>query len=155
MEITPTNRTDALIERAGEEAVRARGVAESVEAARLDLPTPMNPHELHEVHDLQDYLMARQSPEGRPPRHDLRIAEWKWLALGIAVLAVMVTLALVAQGIAPGWIVLAGVLALCFLGIGISPVLYAGLLRGGEERDARRTAAAVVKHDAALTEPPH
>ena len=117
----------------------------------VDRPIPMNPAEVHLVDDLQDELMARQSPEGRPPRHDLRIAEWRWLALALgAVLAVFVIYA-VAQSIAIGWVVVFGLLMLCMLGIGVGPVLYAGLLRGSEEKEARDTAKAVVKHDATLT----
>ncbi|HYD01680.1 MAG TPA: hypothetical protein VEB22_10680 [Phycisphaerales bacterium] len=117
----------------------------------VDRPVPMNPSDIQRVDDLQDELMAHTSPEGRPPRHDLRIAEWRWLALGVSfVLLCMLIYALV-SGIAPIWIGIYGLLAACLLGIGIGPVLYAGLLRGREEREARQTATAVVKDSAVIT----
>lgn len=116
----------------------------------IDRPLPMNPAEIHCVDDLQDELMARRSPEGRPPRHDLRIAEWKWLMLAIGFVLVCVMMWAVSQGMEAVWIVIGAVFLVLMAGIGISPVLYAGLLRGGEEHDARKTAAAVVKHDASL-----
>lgn len=119
----------------------------------LDRPHPMSPGEVHRVDDLQDRVMAGNSPDGRPPRHDLRIAEWKWLFLGIGVVLTGLLIWAIAQGMAPVWIVIFGLLWLLMLGIAISPVLYAGMLRGGEERDARRVAAAVVKDKAALHNP--
>jgi hypothetical protein len=120
----------------------------------LDKPVPMSPNEIHEVDDLQDDLMASKSPEGRPPRHDLRLAEWRWLLLAVGVVLTGALIWAIAGGIAPWWIGIGSLLLICLLGIGISPVLYAGLLRGGEERDARKTAAAVVKHSASLNPPP-
>jgi len=120
----------------------------------LDRPIPMSPNEIHEVDDLQDDLMASTSPEGRPPHHDLRLAEWRWLLLAIGVVLAGAFMWAIASGIAAWWIGIGSLLLICLLGIGISPVLYAGLLRGGEERDARKTAAAVVKHSASLN-PPH
>lgn len=119
-----------------------------------DKPVPMNPAEIHRVDDLQDELMARRSPEGRPPRHDLRIAEWRWLILAIGVVLAGGLAWAIASGMAPVWIVIGALFMICFIGVGSSPVLYAGLLRGAEEHEARKTASAVVKHDADLTPPP-
>lgn len=116
-----------------------------------DKPVPMNPAEVHLVDDLQDELMASRSPEGRPPNHDLRIAEWRWLALAVGVVLAGLLIWAIAQGLAAGWIVLGALFMICFIGVGSSPVLYAGLLRGREEHEARRTASAVVKHEASLT----
>jgi hypothetical protein len=117
----------------------------------FDRPVPMDPKELHRVDELQDELMARKSPEGRPPSHDLRIAEWRWLALAFALVLAVFTGYAVVQSVAVGWVVMFALLLICLFGIGIGPVLYAGLLRGTEEKEARDTAAAVVKHDADLT----
>lgn len=116
----------------------------------VDRPVPMEPGDMQLVDDLQDELMARGSPEGRPPHHSLRVAEWRWLALGIGVVLSLFTIYAVTQSVAFGWVVMFALLTLCLLGIGIAPVLFAGLLRGGEEKDARKAAAAVVKHDADL-----
>jgi hypothetical protein len=119
----------------------------------LDRPQPMSPSQIHRVDDLQDELMAGRSPDGRPPRHDLRIAEWKWLFLGIGTILVAALMWAVMSGMATVWIVIFAITLVLMLGIGISPVLYAGLLRGGEEREARKTAAAVVQDRAALHQP--
>lgn len=116
----------------------------------IDRPEPMAPGDVRLVDDLQDELMARGSPEGRPPSHDFRIAEWRWLALGLAVVLGILIAYAVVQSVAIGWVVMFGLLMLCLLGIGIAPVLFAGLLRGSEENEARKTASAVVKHDADL-----
>lgn len=116
----------------------------------VDRAVPMNPADIHRVDDLQDELMATGSPEGRPPSHELRMAEWRWLALGIAVLLAGGLVWAVTQGVDAWWIVLSGLLLICLLGIGAAPVLYAGMLRGGEERNARKTASAVVKGSAVI-----
>ncbi len=117
----------------------------------VDRAVPMDPADLQRVDLLQDELMATGSPEGRPPSHALRMAEWRWFALGISVLLAGGLIWAISQGMDVWWIVLSALLMLGLLGIGIAPVLYAGLLRGGEERNARQTAAAVVKGSAEIS----
>lgn len=89
--------------------------------------------------DRQDALMAATSSDGRPPSHSTRMLEWRWLLIGAGLLMVF--------GIA--WIALSGVsgeavvAALAYgllLMMGSSPVWAAAVLRGQEERSARRTA---------------
>lgn len=89
----------------------------------------------------QDDLMAIASPDGHPPTHRLRRLEWWWLAIGVAVVGV----------IGLGWAALRGVDSATVIGgsgllfvllAAASPVWGAALLRGREERLARRRARA-------------
>ncbi len=87
----------------------------------------------------QDRIMKIVSTDGRPPSAAQRMLEWRWVGLG----AVLVSIALAAWLIF-GRVTLSGVGAGLAIGVlmlvGASPVLAAGLLRGKEERAARRIA---------------
>jgi len=88
----------------------------------------------------QDELMTIASTDGRPPSHRQRREGWRMLG---ACSAVLVTLAVLWEilGSSSTRMVIAplAVLALVCVLIGANPVLWAGLLRGREERSARRT----------------
>lgn len=87
----------------------------------------------------QDEIMADESRDGRPPPRWLRLREWRWFGAG----ALLISVALAT------WVALAGISALLLVGglvyglvllLIASPALAIGLLRGREERSARRDA---------------
>ncbi|MFT3685216.1 MAG: hypothetical protein QM783_09875 [Phycisphaerales bacterium] len=149
-ETAPTSGVDSRVVVPAEETTSRIMEIKNAVGWPLDRPVPMSPSEIHAVDDLQDDLMAKRSPEGRPPRHDLRIAEWRWLALAIGIVLAGGLVWAIVSGMAPVWIVIGALFMVCFIGVGSAPVLYAGLLRAREEHEARTTATAVVKDKAAL-----
>lgn len=100
--------------------------------ADASVPTP-------EVDRVQEEVMAARSPEGRPPHRRTRLAEWKWFIVASVVLALSALIWGALSVVAWQIVAVAAALMLLFLGA-TSPVWGAGLLRGGEEREARKTA---------------
>lgn len=87
----------------------------------------------------QDELMAAASPDGNPPTHRQRRLGWWWLAIGASVLIVAGIAWAAIRGVDMTAVLAASGLALVLLG-SAAPVWGAGLLRGREERSARRKA---------------
>lgn len=113
-----------------------------------DAPPGTNPNvaltSADEAADLdvrQDQIMARESSDGRPPTHRERRRDWRWLAAAaILVVAGFITWIVVDR--AGLGLVATVLLYAVLLMVAASPVWIAGLLRGGEERAARRKAEA-------------
>jgi hypothetical protein len=91
--------------------------------------------------DRQDQLMGAASSEGSPPAKWLRVVEWRWFGIGAAAVVVAFGGWVVLAEVGAGTIVPAVGYAMLML-CAASPVLVAGLMRGGEERAARRVAVA-------------
>lgn len=91
--------------------------------------------------DRQDQLMGAASSEGRPPAKWLRAVEWRWFGLGAVIVVVAFGAWVVLAEVSAGTVVPAVGYAMLML-CAASPVLVAGLMRGGEERAARRVAVA-------------
>lgn len=88
----------------------------------------------------QDELMTQASSEGRPPPRRQRMIEWRWLGLGAIVIIAGITTWILVRGVSPGAVAVGLTLSLLLVVGGASPVLVAGMLRGREERAARREA---------------
>lgn len=105
----------------------------------IDVPSP-------EVDRIQEEVMAAKSPEGRPPHRRTRIAEWKWFIIGASAVGA-IAMSLSIFGVI-AWPTALWVGVLIFLSLAAaSPTWGAGLIRGGEERKARKVALIRV-HDA-------
>ena len=87
----------------------------------------------------QDKIMEIVSSDGRPPSHPRRVLEWRWVGLGAVVLTVGIVAWMLIAGVSLGAIGASLAIGVLLL-VGASPVLAAGLLRGKEERTARRIA---------------
>lgn len=84
--------------------------------------------------------MTENSPDGRPPHRRLRLSQWKWfIASALVIGLVGLTWVMVSMEISTTLIVLA-LLMLVLIGGATSPAWGAGLLRRGEEREARKAA---------------
>ena len=113
-------------------AVRANPLVEADAIAKQNGPTP-------EVDRAQEEVMTAISPDGRPPERELRTLEWKWVLIAGAVLLACTVVAVTVSSIAWPTVLFAGVIVLVLIGAAI-PTWGAGLLRGGEERQARASA---------------
>lgn len=89
--------------------------------------------------DRGDELMSLASSEGRPPTRWLRMMEWRWFGIGMLLITAITVTWLAIQGVSLGTVAAGLVFALVLLAAA-SPVLGAGLLRGREERAARKAA---------------
>lgn len=87
----------------------------------------------------QDTVMAILSTDGRPPSVRQRLSEWRWFGIGAIVILAGIVCWIVIQGVSLGVVVVALVLGVLLL-VSATPVLAAGLLRGKEERVARKIA---------------
>ncbi len=96
----------------------------------------------------QQEVMARLSTDGRPPGHWLRTVEWRWLAILAGVLVVGV--AAWSVWALNTWTILAGLALVVLMLVAASPVWGAGLLRGQEERIARKKAKAELRRNRKL-----
>ncbi len=86
----------------------------------------------------QEDVMAARSSDGRPPPSKLMRKEWRWFGIGgVLVFFALMTWMVVSR--ASTGSVVAGVAYVVLLLAAASPVLGAGLLRGGEERAAHKT----------------
>jgi amino acid transporter len=83
--------------------------------------------------------MTVTSADGRPPSRWQRLAEWRWLGIGAALILAAIVTWIAIRGVS-AVSVAAGIGLIVLLLVGASPVLGAGLLRGTEERAARRNA---------------
>lgn len=87
----------------------------------------------------QDELMTIASPEGQPPTRRTRLAEWRWLiVVGVLLVAGAITWAVVADASVRMIVVVMAMAG--FLMVGVNPVLWASVLRGKEQREARKSA---------------
>ncbi len=92
------------------------------------------------IDDRQDDLMSVTSSEGRPPPRRTRMVQWRWFgAVAVLLIAGVVTWFFI-DGMGTRVLVIALAFTLLLIG-GASPILGAGLLRGKEERAARRRAS--------------
>lgn len=87
----------------------------------------------------QDELMTKASTDGRPPTHSTRMREWRWLAVGAVILVLGAGAFVLITG-ADRHSVVAGVIAAGVMLAAAAPVLAPGVLRGREERAAKRAA---------------
>ncbi|MBS0198664.1 MAG: hypothetical protein JSR77_18100 [Planctomycetes bacterium] len=103
----------------------------------------------------QDELMATESVSGRPPAHRVRRAGWGVLT--------MAGTALVLGG--TGWALLTGMSVIAMIGVGFTvllvllmggwPVWSTSLMRGREERAARKQAVSELpRRDGVVEQPP-
>ena len=93
----------------------------------------------------QDQLMERDSADGRPPAHRRRILEWKWvLMIGPIVLIVGAVFA-VTRGVSIAALALGVFFSVGYLLLAGWPSIGAALLRGKEERVARKQATIEVR----------
>ena len=91
--------------------------------------------------------MGVESPDGGPPTHRGRRSEWRWLAIGACLLAVAGLVWAAARQVHWATLLAGSALVLVLLA-SAAPVWGAALLRGGEERRARREARAeLAKHE--------
>ncbi len=104
----------------------------------IDVPAPTQAAAV-ELDELQDEIMTAGSSDGRPPTHKQRSIEWRWLGIGAIVVVVVAVVLVAIKGVGVGAIVLGILLGGLLLAAG-SPVWIAGLMRGREERAARRVA---------------
>lgn len=104
------------------------------------VPSPVpSPGLAAELDDRQDDLMAVASADGRPPAHQLRVVEWRWVITGLLIFVA----ALIAWGVlasVDAGIVIPGVVFGIILLGSASPVWISGLIRAREQRAARRSA---------------
>ncbi|MFN0010625.1 MAG: hypothetical protein ACKVS8_03170 [Phycisphaerales bacterium] len=107
--------------------------------ADSSIPTPR-------VDRVQDEVMTATSPEGRPPTRHVRRAEWKWFLIGGSVLALAAVVWAVSSSVPWPTLLFVAALLILFLGAAI-PTWGAGLLRGGEERQARKVALLTTPRD--------
>lgn len=112
--------------------------AQEVRRNTIDEPTS-NLNSL--VDSLQDELMSAKSSDGGPPSRGWRLTGWHWLVVLVPLLAIVcgVVWTSLAMGV---WTALAGLVLLAVMGLAAAPVWGAGLLRGREERAARRQSRA-------------
>ena len=90
--------------------------------------------------------MTRISPDGRPPHRQLRRIEWKWFTAGALTLAAIGTAIAIFSGVSLPTLAMGAMLGITLAAAAI-PVWASGLLRGGEERTARRDAVSIVQHN--------
>lgn len=92
----------------------------------------------------QEDVMSTISTDGRPPPSELRRSEWRWFGIGAILILIALVVWIVASGAS-----MASIFAGLAYGIALlaaaSPVLGAGLLRGGEERTAHAVACSHVR----------
>jgi len=91
------------------------------------------------VDDRQEELMSVLSTDGRPPNRVKLQSAWRWFALGAAVLAVGALAVAIMKG-ASGSTLIVGFIGVVAVLIAAAPVWGAGVLRGSEERAARKQA---------------
>ncbi len=141
-----------------ESAGLAAPTAESTDAAfagvREVTERPLTSTESAAVDVRQDELMAAASVSGRPPVHRVRKAGWGVLAIAAPVLVLF----------AAGWALLRGMSVITVIGFGLTvllvllmggwPVWSTSLLRGREERAARKQAVSELPLRDEVGEPP-
>ncbi len=91
------------------------------------------------VDELQDELMSIHSSDGRPPPRRLRVAEWRWVVILVPIVLLCIAGWAVSRQLDVGTILGGLVLVVALVAAG-APVWGAGLMRGSEEREARREA---------------
>lgn len=85
----------------------------------------------------QEDVMSARSSDGRPPPSTLMRNEWRWFAIGVGLLFAALVVWMVVSRASTGSVA-AGVAYVALLIAAASPVIGAGLLRGGEERAAHK-----------------
>lgn len=97
----------------------------------------LNSTELERVDVLQDVIMEKTSPDGRPPTHQQRRIGWGvLLILGLMMLVVGLAWAMM-SGVSLGLVVGLSVVSVIVLVVMGTPVWAAGVSRGKEEAKAR------------------
>lgn len=102
-------------------------------------PTP-------EIDRIQEAEMTRTSPDGRPPHRQLRRTEWKWFTFAAAISFLAGTTIAILSGVSLPTLAMGGILGLTLAAAAI-PVWASGLLRGSEERSARRDAISIIQNN--------
>ena len=91
--------------------------------------------------DRQEVLMTKVSTDGRPPTRAHRLLDWRIASAVAGIFMIGVVIWLAIRGVSLGT-VMAGAAFAAILLVGALPVVGAGLMRGREERAARRVAIA-------------
>jgi hypothetical protein len=112
-----------------------------------ELEVPLTGQETGLVEDRSDQLMAGQSVDGQPPSHGRRMRDWKFLAVIAGTLLFLAVAFAIARAMAITEIAIGAVLLVFAVLLGGWPVIGAGLLRGKEERSARKEAVIEVRQD--------
>jgi hypothetical protein len=120
-------------------------------STRLARPSEIEPasstaHATPEIDRIQEAEMTRISPDGRPPHRQLRRIEWKWFTAGAFALAAIGTAIAIFSGVSLPTLAMVAMFGITLAAAAI-PVWASGLLRGGEERTARRDAVTIVQHN--------
>lgn len=124
----PTSTPDGK----GVAATLGKALVEQDAKENSGVPTPA-------VDRVQEEVMTAISPDGRPPHRQSRLVEWKWFIMGASALALCGIAWAAISGITwPTFVFVAA--AICVFLVGSIPTWGAGLLRGGEEREARKVA---------------
>ncbi len=104
-------------------------------------PEPSTPTPVLDARQVE--VMAETSVDGRPPDRESRRSGWRWFLL-VAPLVLIALVAGVAWGVGPkafnGRNVLMAIGVIALMAAAAAPVWGAGLLRGQEERAARKIA---------------
>jgi hypothetical protein len=108
---------------------------------------PLTGQETGLVEDRSDQLMAGHSVDGQPPSHRRRMRDWKFLAVIAGTLLFLAVAFAIASAMAITEIAIGAVLLVFAVLLGGWPVIGAGLLRGKEERSARKEAVIEVRQD--------
>lgn len=87
----------------------------------------------------QDKIMTLTSSDGRPPSRWQRMTGWRWLGVGAILLVAGVATWMAVKGVSLGAVAVGAALGVLLL-VSASPVLWAGLMRGQEQRTARKIA---------------
>ncbi len=99
------------------------------------------------VDDRQDELMKKESPEGRPPKHEASVRGWRRLLIGLSALVIIAVVWSLLRGVQTHDVIGFAVATGLVLILGAWPVLTAGLLRGKEETKARHEAIVELRTD--------
>ena len=116
------------------------------ESPSIEDPSAREYVESARVDQEQDRIMARNSVDGAPPPRATRVAEWRWSIASAALLLVIIAAWTASRHLSFST-VLVGLVLVAALVAAASPVWGAGLMRGSEERDARRQASAKVRRE--------
>lgn len=115
------------------------------QAAEPEPEPALNGRQSGQVDDRQDQLMARDSVDGSPPSRRRRLAEWRWIVIVGPLLAIAAVAFAIMRGAGGAAIALGIVACLAYMLLAGWPVWGAGILRGKEERAARKEAMIEVR----------